>query len=275
MPPLLTTVLDDASGAQLPLPAALAETLGGELRLREEVVFSNFVSSIDGVVALGVPGVSSGGAISGRAEADRFLMGLLRAVADVVLVGAGTLRDDHGHLWTPGYIHPPSAPGFAELRQALGARPQPRLAVVTARGDVDATEPAFQDQPVFITTSLGADRLRSLAIPGADVLELGAEAAGARAAVDALRAFGLRRVLCEGGPSVIGWLLREHALDECFVTLSPVLAGRTAARAPERPGMVSGIELLPGDGRWARLASLRRGTADPHHLFARYELTGA
>lgn len=270
MTPLLTTLFDSAGGASVPLPSELEARHGGPFTIAADSVYSNFVTSLDGVVALGLPGVSSGASISGRAEGDRFLMGLLRSVADVVLVGAGTLRDDHGHLWTPGYIHPPSTAGFAELRSALGLSPEPRLAVVTASGRVDPTEPAFGNRPIFLTTAAGAARLRALAIPDAEVAELGADSADAPAAIAWLRGRGLRRILTEGGPGVMGWLLRARQLDEAFITLSPVVAGRIASRAASRPGMVEGVELLPDDGRWGRLVSLRRAG---DHLFARYDLS--
>lgn len=223
---------------EVPLPGSLRELYGGPLALREEGVYSNFVSSLDGVVAL--RGTSSGPTISGRSEGDRFLMGLLRACADCVLVGAQTFRDDAGHLWTPGYIYPPAAAAFAELRAALGLPDTPQLVVLSRSGQVDRAQPG---RPL--------------------VLEGERSPAGVLAE---LRGRGWRRLLCEGGPRVIGDFLREGLLDEMFLTLSPVLAGRD--REP-RPGMVGGLELLPDRGRWGRLASLRRQGS---YLFLRYDL---
>src|SRR4029077_9750126 len=97
--------------------------------------YSNFVTSLDGVVSLGAS-PSAGSAISGRNQADRFLMGLLRACADAVLLGAGTLRATPGHLWTPAHIFPGEAKSFAELRVALGRKAQPRLVLLTT-GAID------------------------------------------------------------------------------------------------------------------------------------------
>ena len=101
----ITTLLDrtDALG-----PSVLSEKLrnlyGGDLRFPlhrdRPYVIGNFVSTLDGVVSFEVPGKSGGGDISGFNEADRFIMGLLRASADAVIVGAGTLREvAMGHLW--------------------------------------------------------------------------------------------------------------------------------------------------------------------------------
>ncbi len=228
---------------EVPLGPALDQLYGGPLALGGECVYSNFVSSLDGVVALPGAGVSSGPALSGRSEGDRFVMGLLRACADCVLVGAQTFRDDSGHLWTPGYIYPPCAEPFAALRSALGLPPDPKLVVLSESGSLDRAERAFAADPLIL------EGVR----PIAEVL---AE----------LRSRGWRRVLCEGGPQVIGQLVREARLDEAFITLSPVLAGRDQAW---RPGMVGGVELLPERGVWGRLAGVRRQGS---HLFLRYDL---
>src|SRR5216684_7319202 len=87
-----------------PLPPDL-ERLYGRLGFSGAVVYSNFVSSLDGVVSLGSR-PSAGSVISGKYPADRFLMGLLRACADAVLIGAGTLRGTPGHVWTPAHVFP-------------------------------------------------------------------------------------------------------------------------------------------------------------------------
>ena len=62
-------------------------------------VFSNFVTTLDGVVSLNVKGHASGGDISGWSAEDRMVMGLLRAIADVVIIGSGTLAADRLHIW--------------------------------------------------------------------------------------------------------------------------------------------------------------------------------
>ncbi len=91
-------------------------------------MYANFVSSIDGIVALEAGTAPSGGIISGRNEADRFVMGLLRAFADAVLVGAGTVRAEGGKaLWTTEYIFPAAAKAYADLRQVLRREKIPRL----------------------------------------------------------------------------------------------------------------------------------------------------
>lgn len=75
---------------------------------------ANFVSTLDGVVAFDTDESSGGGEVSGFFDPDRFVMGLLRAMADVVLVGAGTVRSAPTHEWTARRVHPASAALYAE-----------------------------------------------------------------------------------------------------------------------------------------------------------------
>ena len=98
-------------------------------------VIANFVSTLDGVVAFDTEGASGGGEISGFFEPDRFVMGLLRAMADVVLVGAGTVRAAPTHEWTARHVQRASADAFALWRRRLGiTTAQPTTVVVTASG---------------------------------------------------------------------------------------------------------------------------------------------
>src|SRR5207248_8343023 len=117
------------------------ERIYGRLGFADSVIYSNFVSSVDGVVSLGSK-PSAGSVISGRNPADRFLMGLLRAFADAVLLGAGTLRATPGHHWTPQHVYPDLTSDFAELRITLDRKPRPRLVLLTVGGNVDVSHPA-------------------------------------------------------------------------------------------------------------------------------------
>lgn len=77
------------------------------------VLYANFVASVDGVVAL--PGAGdSGSRISGGDEPDRFIMGLLRAAADAVMIGAGTFHFAGGNLWHPEAVYPQAAEGLID-----------------------------------------------------------------------------------------------------------------------------------------------------------------
>jgi len=130
------------------LPAALAELYGGDFGLARPGLYANFVSSVDGVVAL-PDGRESGGVISGDDSPDRFIMGLLRATADAVLIGAGTFRKADGDRWYPETIYPKASNHFADLRHQLGLQPHPVLVIVTASGHLDTTQIALDNSLVI------------------------------------------------------------------------------------------------------------------------------
>ena len=93
------------------------------------------------------------------------------------------------------------------------------------------------------------------------------KALDARRVVEAIQAEGHKLILCEGGPHLIGDLLSAALVDELFLTLSPVLAGRGQRH---RRGLVEGAELLPFRPRWGTMLSLRRHES---HLFLRYDIS--
>lgn len=265
--PLLTSLFE-APGLPLhDLPPRLAELHDGGLGFSGRKLYANFVTSLDGITAVDPGAAGQGRVISGGVVADRFLMGLLRAFAAVILVGAGTLRAEREHVWTPEHVYPDLAADFAQLRSELGLAAQPPLAVVTASGDIDPTLPALAGGFV-IANAVGAKRLRACAPEGVTVLEAGTAARlEAGDVVATLRTAVEGSILTEGGPHLFGQLLAAGLVDELFLTLSPVLAGRSVAGS--QIGLVEGAELLPGMGAWGRLMSVHQGDS---HLFLRYAL---
>ena len=248
------------------LPAPLDNIYDGGLTIADGSVYANFVSSIDGIVALDSGTAASGGIISGRNEMDRFVMGLLRAFADAVLVGAGTVRAEGGKaLWTPEYIFPDGAEAFAALRQSLKRQKTPRLVIVTARGDLDPSQRALQVGALVLTTMAAAPRLRK-ALPQA--CEVRAVSDGDSVGVDdmfaALQAEGYRTILTEGGPHLFGRLVGHNRVDELFLTVSPKLVGHQDRSF----GLIRGVDF----GRTfkdGQLLSVRRSDS---YLFMRYQL---
>ena len=212
-------------------------------------------------------GNSAGSVISGKNPGDRFLMALLRACADVVVIGAGTLRATPGHLWTAAHVFPTLAESFAGLRRSLGRSVEPRLAVISGSGKVDVSHPAIEHGATIMTTTAGARALAGKLPAGCEVAVVGdGEQVDLRRAVEELRNRGHMVVLTEGGPHVMGQLMEAAVLDEMFLTVSPVVAGRDHE---QRMGMVEGVELLPRAGAWSRLMSARR---HGDYLFLRYGL---
>ena len=257
------------------LPAGLADRFEGELtftlRPDRPTIVANFVSTLDGAVALG-PGEpnAGGGEISGFSESDRFMMSLLRAAADVVVVGAGTVRVGRRHIWTARYVEPGLADSLAAWRSELGLAPQPTTIVVTASGSLDSTHAGLNDPevPVIVaTTRAGAANLAKLRLPRGMRVEIAGdeEHVSAAAVLEVVRGAGARLALCEGGPHLFGELLSAHLIDELFLTLAPQVVGRDAAA--RRLALVEGTSFGEGRDRWATLSWVRRAGDD---LFLRY-----
>jgi riboflavin biosynthesis pyrimidine reductase len=261
----LQVVIDDADGQAVDLPAELEEAYGGPLRLAERTLYANFVQTVDGVVA--IPSVErSNAVIAAGSTSDRFLMGLLRATADVVLIGSGTLMGSPKALWRAEGAAPDYADAFAKLRLRLGKPAHAEVVVATGSGLVDPAHPLFETGALVLTTEHGAARLRSRVPAATEVVALGDSAeCDADALVATLHDRGHARILSEAGPHLFGSLLEARLVEELFLTVSPLLLGR----GPEpRLGLVAGAPLDPP----APLAvtGIRR---DATHLFLRYALT--
>jgi len=245
------------------LPDELVRDYGGPLGFELPRVFVNFVATVDGVVA--IPAVpNSNRLIAADSASDRFVMGLLRACADAVVIGSGTMNAAPRSLWTPAQAYPDAGPLFGELRRRLGLEPDPELVVLTATGSIEPAHPAFRAGALVLTTNVAAPRLRERLPEATTVVGIG-DVLDVRAALDVLRDRGHRAVLSEGGPNVLGSLLASRVVDELFLTISPLVVGRTGL--DERLALVEGADLLPDGPPQAELLGVRR---DDAHLFARY-----
>ena len=258
--------VDGLSGGEL--PAELDRLYDGALVLDEPRLFANFVATLDGVVA--IPSIpESNNVVAAGSRADHFVMGLLRALADVVLIGSGVLRASPQGTWLPEKVYPPAADAFAELRRRRGRPARPEVAVLTGRGSIDPTHPLLASGAVVLTSERGADNLAGRVPEASSVLALDDDVdLPADAIVGALRDRGHRLILSEAGPHAFGSLLKGGVVDELFLTVSPLLAGD--AGPDSRLRLVEGADLLPPVA--LRLLSLRR---HEEHLFARYELPHA
>jgi riboflavin-specific deaminase-like protein len=220
----------------LPPPATAHELTDDDLVVAYAVtadrsVRANFVSSADGAVT--IEGRSGG---LGN-EADRRLFALLRDLCDVILVGAGTVR-------TEQYGSTPTTPKRRARRAELGLSPVPRLAVVSARLALDPDSELFANDPrtiVITHADAPADQLKALESV-AEVVIAGEGQLDMAAALDALAERGLGKVLCEGGPMLLGSVLEAGRLDELCLTLSPLVAGGPAGRIVQLP-TASQVEL--------------------------------
>jgi riboflavin biosynthesis pyrimidine reductase len=213
------------------------------------------VASLDGAAT--VDGRSGG--LSGAADEQVFAM--LRAHADVILVGAGTARAER---------YGPVRPESEGLRWAFlrdGRPPSAPIAVVTRALDLDTTSPLFTEAPphartiVITTESAPADR-RAAAARTAEVIMAGEASVDLKAAVDALAERGHPRISCEGGPHLLAQLAGAGLLDELCLTMSPLLAG------PDADRIITGG--LPMRGGGTQPFTLAHVLADEGFLICRY-----
>lgn len=220
-------------------------------------VLLNMVSTLDGRATLG----GRSGPIGNRA--DRELFHALRAVVDAVLVGAGTARAErYGRLVREESVR--------ERRRARGLAPEPLACIVSGRLALGPEIPLLADPAahVVVLTASAASLLDCeahieyvrtahegrLDLPGA-LGEVGEH-------------FGVRTVLCEGGPHLNAQLLKAGVVDELFLSLAPLLAGGDASGEALR--ILAGVDLDPP----VELELL--GVLESEsHLFLRYGVRGA
>ena len=282
---LVRTLIDcDKQGGETGLPQELRELYDGDLHLHapgaaRPFVIANFVSTLDGVVSYEIKSKSGGSTISGSNPADRFIMGLLRASADAVMVGAGTLHDISAKsLWTPEYTYPDAKHLYAEYRvNALHKPEYPLLAIVSGSGQLELERAIFRTpamRTVVITTSVGRDELTRRGAATLNSVEVHAlnSSSGTiapQAILQLLQSqFGVKTVLHEGGPTLFGQFLAADAVDELFLTLSPQIAGRE--RDVTRPAVVQGVQFLPDSAPTFQMVSVKEQAA---FLYLRYRRT--
>ena len=272
------SLFDEQSGSERMLPPAF-QALYAPWPLPEPTdrpfTYVNFVMSHDGRVSFNEPGHLGGGDISRRDPHDRWLMALLRARADAVLVGGSSIKAAGNHVWTPQAVFPEDAAAFAALRSAEGRTPIPLMVVLTRSGRVPAHAPSLDDPqiPVLIaTTSAGAATAQDILGQRQHVRYLlVGDRLDQRAVMHALRnEYGVTSVLCEAGPQVYGALLQDQLIDDAFVTISPIIVGRTAEQ--QRPSLVEGVAFPPADPPKLRLLSVHRH-GSYLYLHSRYEQT--
>jgi 5-amino-6-(5-phosphoribosylamino)uracil reductase len=247
--------------------------------------YSNFVQSLDGIASLG--GKQASGAHISQSREDRWLMDLLRAHADAVILGINTLVEETalGKPGSRGPIFRVEDEAARDLRGALGRGREMNIFVTGARS-LDLSHYAIFDgervAPVVLTTRAGAQRLAAQRDQAhVQVIVAGeSEIVDLPAAMRLLRAeLGIQHLLCEGGPTLYGYMARAGLIDEKFITLSPVEVGQIippeqdsgpgeAGPAPRlRPTAFGAPGFTRENAPWWRWMSCRKVG---EHQFSRY-----
>jgi riboflavin biosynthesis pyrimidine reductase len=196
-------------------------------------IYANFVQTLDGIVSL--LGENASGADIAQSEEDRWLMDLLRAHADAVLLGLGTLvvEKQLGRPRPRGPVFRIVEPTLQQLRAKLRRGPE-RNIFVTKSGSLQLADFAVFDgdrvDTAIITSAAGAERLRPQqgSHPHVKIIVAGAgEEVDLASAMRTLRKeLGFKYLLCEGGPHLYGAMIRKDLIDEKFLTVSPLDVGQ-------------------------------------------------
>jgi riboflavin biosynthesis pyrimidine reductase len=209
----------------------------------------NMIASVDGRIAVNGRSAALGG------PADRALFHALRARADAVMAGAGTVRSErYGPIIRDRAVR--------ERRVEQGLSPQPLAVIVSRRLDLDPTLPLLHDREsrVVIVTPTAGD------LPYCRASVDYIRGASLRTALGELREnYGAHLILCEGGPSLNASLAVESLIDELFLAISPQLVGDAQGAgalltggAPAKPQQLELRMLLEHDSQlYARYVSKR------------------
>jgi riboflavin biosynthesis pyrimidine reductase len=225
-------------------------------------VRANMISSADGAGSLN----GRSGGLSGAS--DRLVFSVLRSLADVILVGAGTAREEKYRPVRPGEV-------WAQLRD--GRPPTPPIAVVTSKLGLDLDSPLLAGAPpqartIVLTTEQCPDDRRAAASGTADVVVAGADRVAPATMIDVLAARGYRRILIEGGPYLLGQIIGAGLLCDLCMTFSPVLEGGRAGRILTAPQeAAAGQERHQGPEAWSPTGlALAHVLEDSGSLLCRY-----
>ena len=192
---------------------------------------ANFITSVDG-------GATADGTTAAMAgPGDKFIFNLLRELADVVLVGAGTVRLEN-------YSGAHLSVAQRQQRQARGQSEVPQLVLVTKSGRLDRDMGVFsrtEVPPLVLTCTAAAEPTRRLLIDLAEVVDCSGDdpaKVDETAVLATLQARGFRRILTEGGPMLLGSFIQRDLLDELCLTIAPVVVGGLARRIATGPSQL-------------------------------------
>lgn len=261
-------------------------------------IYSNFVQTLDGIASL--RGKYASGFHISQSQDDRWLMDLLRAHADAILMGIGTLVEETEMAASRGPVFRIMDEQCRDLRRTLSRGREKNIFVTAGRvlnlsafrvfdmKDRDMKDGDLKDgdgehvDPVILTTRAGEARLRKTGVPA----HVRIVVAGEEMLVDlplAMRLLrqqlGIRYLLCEGGPTLYGQMSRAGLMDEKFVTVSPLEVGLrippeqepTASEAANppvyRPTVFDAPGFIKENAPWWRWMSCRKAG---EHQFSRY-----
>ena len=276
----------NASEDTFPLPRPIRERYGPfgfpERRdIHRPYISSNFVMGLDGRASFRELKGHTGGREVSRSREDRWLMDFLRAHHDGQFVGANTLREESG-TDARGADYGIDDEQLRVYRTETLSLDKQKIIVLTGSGNIDVTLRVFDSprvEPWIVTSAEGEKNLR-LQLKGSgreETIKIISAGEGTRidltTAVQLLRReHGIRTLLCEGGPTLYGELIKKHLIDEDFRTISLQVLGKSTKPGIARPTTYGDVSYTPESAPWFRLISIHY--AVPHHAFFRLRYEG-
>jgi 5-amino-6-(5-phosphoribosylamino)uracil reductase len=249
----LRRLLPEPTGPTAPEEAYTGLRLADLAPAERPWTVANMVSSLDGKATL------HGRTRELSSEMDRRIFHLLRTQCDAVLVGSHTIRDE-------GYGRLIKNDELRALRVADGLAPDPVCVTISRGLDLAVEAPLFQDERSHVIVATASDAEPPAVPARLEILRLPATEIGPAAVLRRVRdEHGIRSVLCEGGPTMLGLLVAEGALDELFLCIAPLLIG-----GPSELGLLRGA-VPAAPSRTTLVAAFEHESA----LFLRQRLTAA
>jgi riboflavin biosynthesis pyrimidine reductase len=269
---------------RFPLPAHIRDFYGPfgfpDAPADRPYITSNFVTGLDGRASFREIRGRAGGKEISRSREDAWMMNFLRAHHDAQLMGANTLREEPG-LTPGGWDYGIDEEELAMYRATVLRLGRQRVIIVSS-GDLDLMLKVFNSQrvePWILTTEAGSARIAAQLKQLAHPPEVTVVAVGSGERVDFSTAcqilrkqYGIRTLLCEGGPAVYSEFLRRQLVDEEFRTISFQVIGESTQKGITRPTPYGNISYTPELAPWFKLISLHYSL--PHHVFLRLRYEG-
>lgn len=275
-----------ASEDTFPLPQHLKEMYGPfgfpERRDAERpYISSNFVMGLDGRASFReLKGRASGREVSRSAE-DRWLMDFLRAHHDGQLMGANTLREEAG-ADARGADYGIDDEQLGAYRKKILGLDKQKIIILTGSGNIDVSLRVFDSprvEPWIVTSAEGENKLqlKLKALGREGTIKIISAGTGSRVDLSTAtqllhKEHDIRTLLCEGGPSLYGELLKNRLIDEDFRTISFQVLGGSTKPEIDRPTTYGDVSYTPEFAPWFRLVSLHY--ALPYHAFLRLRYEG-
>lgn len=278
----IKTLEDFRSSEANILTPALSELYDGGLsfpdpQVDRPYIIANYAVSMDGHITFNVAGKEGGEHISGYSKEDRFVMGILRASSDAVLIGGKVIGRVPNSLWTAGSISPDHADMYAEFREKLGKSKNPITVIFSGSGDLSPDAKVFNtpDVETIIFTTKNGEKVIKKKFRGRDVPETVTSAeddAGkyvdTRKALEELRKRDIALLLVEAGNIITAPMFLGKMVDEIFNLNAHQIIG--SSKENPRLSFSSGVAAKVGKGEWGDRVSIK--TCGRKKMFTRYAL---